>query len=70
MVIITVRGGLVADVHATIPLAVVVEDWDCPPDLPLVLDFVACALTNDQVRPVAERLESFDSIGTTIGAKQ
>jgi len=30
LVRVTVRGGVAIDVTATIPLLVVIEDWDCP----------------------------------------
>jgi uncharacterized protein (DUF1684 family) len=55
VVVITVQGGLVAEVNATSPVTVFVEDWDCPPDKPLVMDFDADALTPDQACRVAKR---------------
>jgi hypothetical protein len=30
LVLVTVRGGVAVDVTATLPLQVVIEDWDCP----------------------------------------
>ena len=30
LVRVTVRGGVALDVTATIPIRVVIEDWDCP----------------------------------------
>lgn len=56
IVVVTVRGGLVEDVNATAPVTVFVEDWDCPPDRPLVMDFDADRLTPAQARRVAQRL--------------
>jgi hypothetical protein len=62
IIVITVQGGLVAEVAATAPVTVFVEDWDCPPDRPLVMDFECEPLTPDQVRRVNERLvETNDS---------
>lgn len=55
-VVVTVRGGLVEDVNATAPVTVFVEDWDCPPDRPLVMDFDADRLTPPQARRVAKHL--------------
>jgi hypothetical protein len=60
IVVVTVRGGLVEDVHATSPVTVYVEDWDCPPDRPLVMDFEADALTPDRIRRIAERRAEFN----------
>jgi hypothetical protein len=48
IIIVTVRGGLVEDVHSTAPATVFVEDWDCPPDRPLVMDFESEPLTPEQ----------------------
>ncbi len=56
IVVITVQGGLVAEVNATAPVTVFVEDWDCPPDRPLVMDFEAEPLTAAQERRVKLRL--------------
>ena len=56
IIVITVMGGLVAEVTATAPIVVFVEDWDCPPDRPLVMDFESEPLTADQERRVTERL--------------
>ena len=39
IIVITVQGGLVAEVTAAPPVTVFVDDWDCPPDTPLVTDF-------------------------------
>jgi hypothetical protein len=62
IIVVTVQGGLVAEVTATVPVTVVVEDWDCPPDRPLVMDFESEPLTPDQKRRVNERLaETNDS---------
>ncbi len=62
IIVITVQGGLVAEVTGTAPVTVFVEDWDCPPDRPLVMDFESEPLTPDQVRRVNERLaETNDS---------
>ena len=55
-VVVTVRGGLVEDVHSTDPILVFVEDWDCPPDLPLVMDFEAAPLTPEQQLRMEQRL--------------
>ena len=60
VVVITVQGGLVAEVNATAPVTVFVEDWDCPPDKPLVMEFESDELTPDQARRVAERLAEFN----------
>ncbi len=56
ILVITVQGGLVTEVTATAPVTVFVEDWDCPPDRPLVMDFASEPLTPDQERRVNERL--------------
>jgi len=56
IVVVTVQGGLVAEVNATSPVTVFVEDWDCPPDRPLVMDFEAEPLTAAQERRVKLRL--------------
>lgn len=48
IVVITVQGGLVAEVNATAPVTVFVEDWDCPPDKPLVIHFEAEPLRAEQ----------------------
>ena len=55
-VVVTVRGGLVEDVHSTDPVTVFVEDWDCPPDKPLVMDFEAAPLTPKQQLRIEQRL--------------
>jgi len=55
IIVVTVRGGLVEDVHSTSPVTVYVEDWDCPPDRPLLMDFECVELTPGQARRVAER---------------
>jgi hypothetical protein len=49
IVVITVRGGLVEAVHSNVPVIVFVEDWDCPPDRPLVMDFQSEPLLPEQV---------------------
>ncbi len=56
IIVVTVQGGLVAEVTATVPVTIFVEDWDCPPDRPLVMDFESEPLTPDQERRVNERL--------------
>jgi hypothetical protein len=56
IIVITVQGGLVAEVNATAPVSVFVEDWDCPPDKPLVMDFEPEPLTPAQEKRVEERL--------------
>jgi hypothetical protein len=56
IIVVTVYGGLVAAVTATVPVTVFVEDWDCPPDRPLVMDFESESLTPGQERRVNERL--------------
>lgn len=61
IVVITVRGGLVEDVHATSSVTVYVEDWDCPPDRPLVMDFESDELTQDQLCRVAQRQAAINS---------
>ncbi len=55
IVIITVRGGLVQAVHSIKPVTVFVEDWDCPPDEPLVMDFESEPLTSAQDQRIEER---------------
>jgi len=55
-VIVTVRGGLVEDVHSTDPVTVFVEDWDCPPDKPLVMEFEAAPLPPEQQLRIEQRL--------------
>jgi hypothetical protein len=62
-VVITVMGGLVQDVHSTKPVAVYVEDWDCPPDKPLVMDFESAPLTPEQQARIEQCL------GETINPK-
>ena len=42
--------------NATIPVNVFVEDWDCPPDKPLVMDFESEPLTTEQEQRVKECL--------------
>ena len=61
VIVITVRGGLVAAVNANAPVSVLVEDWDCPPDTPLVMEFEPEPLTPEQERRVAERLAETSS---------
>ena len=56
VIVITVRGGLVAEVNATAAVTVFVEDWDCPPDSPLVMVFECEPLTPEQDRRVKESL--------------
>jgi len=56
IVVITVKGGLVQDVHSTSPVTVFVEDWDCPPDRPLVMDFESEPLTPEQQLRTQQRL--------------
>jgi hypothetical protein len=57
-VVITVMGGLVQDVHSSKPVTVYVEDWDCPPDKPLVMDFESESLTPKQQAQIQQRLEA------------
>ncbi len=57
IVVITVRGGLVEDVHANVPATAFVEDWDCPPDRPLVMDFETEPLLPEQVQRILAREE-------------
>jgi hypothetical protein len=57
IVVITVRGGLVEDVHANVPVTAFVEDWDCPPDRPLVMDFETEPLLPEQVQRILAREE-------------
>jgi hypothetical protein len=61
-VIITVKGGLVQEVNSTKSVTVFVEDWDCPPDQPLVMDFDSEPLTPEQLKRVRERLEENDEL--------
>lgn len=61
IVAVTVQGGLVTDVNATVPTWVLVEDWDCPPDRPLVMDFESKPLTQDQEQRVRQRLAENES---------
>jgi hypothetical protein len=56
IVVITVSGGLVQEVHSTTPVTVFVEDWDCPPDRPLVMDFESESLTPEQQLRTQQRL--------------
>jgi len=56
IIVVTVQGGLVAEVAATVPVTVFVEDWDCPPDKPLVMDFQSDPLTAEQELRVKARL--------------
>ncbi len=56
IVVVTVRGGLVGEVNATLPVMVFVEDWDCPPDQPLIMDFESDSLTSEQEIRVRERM--------------
>jgi hypothetical protein len=65
IVVITVKDGLVAEVNATAPVSVFVEDWDCPPDRPLVMDFEAEPLTSAQQRRVEERFAELNDQSTT-----
>ena len=62
-VVVTVSGGLVQDVRSTKPVTVYVEDWDCPPDKPLVIDFESESLTPEQ----QARIEQY--LGETIKPK-
>jgi hypothetical protein len=55
IILITVRGGLVRDVHSTNPATVIVEDWDCP-ELPFVIDFESEILTPEQQSKLEQRL--------------
>ena len=55
IVIITVSGGLVQAVHSTKTVTVFVEDWDCPPDRPLVMDFESEPLTAEQQLRLEQR---------------
>jgi hypothetical protein len=64
IIVVTVQGGLVAEVTATVPVTVFVEDWDCPPDKPLVMDFDSEPLTPDQERRVNERLAEINAFQT------
>lgn len=63
IVVVTIRGGIVQDVHASQPVHVFVEDWDCPPDKPLVIDFASEPVTSEQ----QARIEA--SLRTTITSK-
>ena len=56
IVVITVRGGLVQTVHSIKPVTAFVEDWDCPPDEPRVMDFESEPLTPAQDQRIEERL--------------
>src|SRR6185312_16897876 len=56
VIVVTVRGGTATDVNANEPATVFVEDWDCPPDRPLIMDFVSEPLTADQEQRVRQRL--------------
>jgi hypothetical protein len=56
VVVITVQDGMVAEVNATVPVNVFVEDWDCPPDKPLVMNFASEPLTPQQQQRVKECL--------------
>jgi hypothetical protein len=51
IVLITLQGGLVAQVNGTAPVTIFVEDRDCPPDRPLVMDFEAEPHTAAQKTP-------------------
>jgi hypothetical protein len=62
IVIITVRGGIVQAVHSTKSVTVFVEDWDCPPDQPLVMDFDSEPPTPEQLKRVRERLAEIDEL--------
>jgi hypothetical protein len=64
IVVVTVQGGLVAEVTATVPVTVFVEDWDCPPDKPLVMDFESEPLTPDQEHRVLARLAELSDEST------
>jgi len=57
IVVITVLGGLVQEVHASVPVTAIVEDWDCPPDRPLVMDFETEPLLPEQVQRIRAREE-------------
>ena len=59
LVVITVRGGLVESVASTAPVTVLVEDWDCPPDKPLVLDFESDPLESEREYRARQRLGEF-----------
>jgi hypothetical protein len=61
IIVVTVHGGIVTEVTATVPATVFVEDWDCPPDRPLVMDFESEILTPDQERRVNERLAEINN---------
>ena len=56
IVVITVRGGMVLEVQSTTPVTVFVEDWDCPPDRPLVFDFESEPVTPEQSAQLQHRL--------------
>ena len=57
IVVITVLGGLVQEVHASVPVTAIVEDCDCPPDRPLVMDFETEPLLPEQVQRIRAREE-------------
>ncbi len=63
IVVITVMGGLVQDVHSTKPVTVFVEDWDCPLDRPLVEGVEPTPLSPEQ----RARIEQ--CLGETINPK-
>ena len=56
VVVVTVLGGLVQDVRSTRPVTVFVEDWDCPPDKPLLMDFDTASLTPEQQARIEQSL--------------
>ena len=64
IIVIEVKGGMVTDVNSTVPATIMVEDWDCPPDRPLVMDFESAPLWPDQLKRVNERLAEANSLKT------
>jgi len=60
--LVTVRSGIVTDVNASIPATVFIEDWDCPPERPLVMDYESEPLTANQEERVRKRLAAIESL--------
>jgi len=63
IVLVSVRGGLIEDLEATIPVTVVVEDWDVPDDATGEKPTVSVhTLTGDHSRLTADKLHQLIAI--------
>ena len=59
IVVITVRSGLIQEVHANVAF---VEDWDCSPEKPVINDYESDVLTLEQEKRVQNLLAEREEV--------